>query len=91
MTTEQIFVCSTIFLACGVILIAIAVLIFFVFDIRRMVKILRGKKITPTHYKKPVTKSRTGKSKTVLLTKTLGKTEPIITMDISYIHSDVEL
>lgn len=86
MTTEQIFACSKIFLACGVLLIAIAVVIFFMFDIRRMVKILRGKKITPTNPKK-----KTQKQKTVLLTKPSCNTNPMITVDISYIHSDVEI
>jgi hypothetical protein len=97
MATEQIFACSKIFLACGIILITIAILIFIVFDIKRMIKILRGKKITPVHNKMSMSTSKSKlnlkklNQKTELLTMPLGNTQPMITMDISYIHSDIEL
>jgi hypothetical protein len=100
MATEQIFVCSKIFLAFGIVLSTIAILIFIVFDIKRMIKILRGKKITPVHNKMSTSKSKLNlkklnpqklNPKTELLTMPLGNTQPMITMDISYIHSDIEL
>jgi hypothetical protein len=95
MTIEQMYTCSRIFMLCAVVFVIIAVILYYLFDIKRISKILIGKKITPTYHKKQKTKPVKIKpepsNKTVLLTNPLENTEPMITMDISYIHSDITL
>jgi hypothetical protein len=88
MTIEQIFICSRIFLACSVFFIIIAVAFYFIFDIKRMIKILRGKACKPLQRKKESVKNKSDIKRDK---KTELKTQPLITMEINIFNEDVAL
>jgi hypothetical protein len=88
MTIEQIFICSRIFLACSVFFIIIAVAFYFIFDIKRMIKILRGKACKPLQRKKESVKNKCEIKRDK---KTELKTQPLITMEINIFNEDVAL
>ena len=49
MTVDQMILLSRLFLGAMIILTIVAVVLFFVFDVRRAWRILRGKKLPPVH------------------------------------------
>jgi F0F1-type ATP synthase membrane subunit b/b' len=82
MSIEQIYAYSRIFMVCAVIFIILAVILFHMFDIKRIMKILSGKKIIPTHrIKQNIEQAKS--NKTLLLTSPIKNTEVITTMDAS--------
>jgi hypothetical protein len=95
MTIEQIFICSKIFLAFAVFFIIIAVAFYFIFDIKRLIKILRGKACRPIRHKKERVQNKCDNkcdNKTELLPIKIDRTtEPLITMEIKSFHEDVAL
>ena len=64
MTVDQMILLSRLFLGAMIILTISAVLMFFVFDVRRAWRILRGKKLPPTHKNKAMAEHMTQKIST---------------------------
>jgi hypothetical protein len=92
MTIEQIFICSRIFMACSIFFIIVAVAFYFIFDIKRLIKILRGKACKPLPRKKEKTHCNKPDNKTELLPMhIIDKTQPLVTVEISSVHSKVVL
>jgi hypothetical protein len=92
MTIEQIFICSRIFLACAVFFIIIAVAFYFIFDIKRLIKILRGKACKPVRHKKERVQNKCDNKRDKKQdNKTELLTQPLITLEINSFHEDVAL
>ena len=64
MTVEQIILLSRLFLGAMIILTIVAAVLFFVFDVRRAWRILRGKKLPPVHKNKAMAEHVTQKIST---------------------------
>ena len=64
MTVDQMILLSRLFLGAMIILTIVAVVLFFVFDVRRAWRILRGKKLPPVHKNKAMAEHVTQKIST---------------------------
>lgn len=66
MTVDQMILLSRLFLGAMIILTIVAAVLFFVFDVRRAWRILRGKKLPPVHKNKAMAEHVTQKISTMI-------------------------